>query len=255
MSVHKRQHGLNLRSIGARITLNSIFTLLLTMFITVTAVYLLLTGYTKKYIMNELLAKAVTISELETNNHEPGIDSQHIKLYEAISGAKVMYVDSVAMQLDQRVWADEEEPLDIVQLDMPDESGEGLKRIYIWDTLERYFFKQILEGEAIVDIRSFTFSADDILLAGSPVRNADSEIIGGIVLLQSTNVFDQLNNIILGVLLMVSCVGVIITVVMSMMSAKRLTDPLFKITTVAKRMAEGHSGWSCRNAQYAYLAT
>lgn len=242
MSGQKKHHGVNLRSIGARITLNSIFTLLLTMFITVTAIYLLLTGYTKKYIMDELLAKAVTISELETNSHEPGIDPQHIKLYEAISGATVMYVDSVLMQVDYLTRTDDAAPVDIVQLGTPDESGEGLIRIYIWDTLERYVFKQILEGETIVDIRSFSFSAEDILFAGSPVRNSDSEIIGGIVLLQSTNVFDRQNGMILGVLVTVASVGIILTLVMSMLSSKRLTEPLVEITTVAQRMVEGHYG-------------
>lgn len=230
--------------IGKRMLLNSIGVLLIIMAISFSFMYYMITSYVKDYVMDSFLKQAQTIGKLEEGDKRSGIDSKHIRLYEDLMDATVMYMDMTLMQVDSNTRSDDPVRQEVIQLVGAHDEGniEMPRRIYVWDTLEQYVFKSILSGESVVEINSYTFADGDIILAGTPIRNASDEIVGGIVMYKNIEILDRQSQMLLSVILLLSIVGIILTVILSVSSSRRLTEPILQLTNGARRMAEGHYG-------------
>lgn len=184
-----------------------------------------------------LLRQAETIAQLQAERREDGYDVDMMRVYEDLSDAKVLYINSdyVATHLP---------PVDDFQFSFEDGStqDEQLHQVHILGAIDKYFVARILSGETVVDIRSFQFVKGDIIFAGAPIMDADGVVTGGIVLIQSVDVFRERSAVILFMLLIVSVISIALAIAVSWILSGRLTGPIVEITKGAKRLAEGKYG-------------
>jgi signal transduction histidine kinase len=159
-------------------------------------------------------------------------------MYENLSDAKMLYIDSdyVATHLP---------PVDDFQfnpgMDEP-ATDERLQQMQIMDAIDKYFIARILAGESVADIRAFKFVKGDIIFAGAPILDQSGTVTGGIVLIQSVNVFRERSAVILFMLLIVTAISITIAIAVSWLLSGRLSNPIIEITNAARRLADGKYG-------------
>ncbi len=185
-----------------------------------------------------LLREVKAIARTESGQPGEGYDVERMQMYEDLSDAKILYIDSdyIATHLP---------PADGFQFspgaDLPAEDAR-LKQVQILDAIDKYFIARILAGEAVSDIRAFKFVKGDIIFAGAPVVSAGGEVTGGIVLIQSVDVFRERSAVMLFMLLIVSAISITLAIAVSWILSGRLTNPIVAITNGARRLAEGKYG-------------
>ena len=247
MKLYKNARRFNIHGIGAKMIGNSILVIALIMIMSFVAIYYTFSVNLKNNIKSELLKKVETICALESgflgNADEYSFNPEHIRIYETLTDANIMHMDVATMMMEAE-YNNDKRPVDIVQLDSVTSERDYQKheRFYIIETLETYFFKQILSGQSVADIRQFTFSKDDVIVAGAPLRNNQDEIVGGIVLIRPTTVLHEQTNMMLRVILMVGAAGFFLAIVMAVTASKNLVDPLIGITEGTRRMVDGNYG-------------
>ena len=100
----------------------------------------------------------------------------------------------------------------------------------------------MFEGETVADIRRFDFASGVILFAGSPVRNTAGKVVGGVILAQPVAQLHKLTTALQMLLIMAAAVTVLLAVVMAMKMTQVLTNPIRRLTQVARRISEGEYG-------------
>jgi signal transduction histidine kinase len=185
-----------------------------------------------------LLRQAQAIARAESGHAVIGYDIPLMKMYENLSDAKMLYIDSdyVATHLP---------PVDDFQfnpgMDEP-ATDERLQQMQIMDAIDKYFIARILAGESVADIRAFKFVKGDIIFAGAPILDQSGTVTGGIVLIQSVNVFRERSAVILFMLLIVTAISITIAIAVSWLLSGRLSNPIIEITNAARRLADGKYG-------------
>ena len=94
----------------------------------------------------------------------------------------------------------------------------------------------------MADIRRFDFASGVILFAGSPVRNTAGKVVGGVILAQPVAQLHKLTAVLQMLLIMTAAVTVLLAVVMAMKMTQVLTNPIRRLTQVARRISEGEYG-------------
>jgi signal transduction histidine kinase len=185
-----------------------------------------------------LLRQAKAIAQAESERAGAGYDLDLMKMYENLSDAKILYIDPdyVATHL---------KPMDDFQFYYGEDglADDGrFQQVKIMDAIDKYFIARILAGESVADIRAFKFVKGDIIFAGAPIMGADGVATGGIVLIQSADVFRERSAVMLFMLLIVSAISITLAIAVSWFLSGRLTNPIVEITNGAKRLAEGKYG-------------
>jgi methyl-accepting chemotaxis protein len=147
--------------------------------------------------------------------------------------------------MSPRTWP----PVDDFQFNSGTEApaaDERLQQVQIIDALDKYFIARILAGESVADIRAFKFVKGDIIFAGAPLVASDGSVTGGIVLIQSVDVFRTRSAVIVFMLFIVSAISITLAIAISWLLSGRLTNPIVEITAGARRLAEGSTGSSSK---------
>lgn len=109
-------------------------------------------------------------------------------------------------------------------------------------SIDRQFVSRVFSGETVADIRRFEFASGVILFAGAPVRNTAGKVVGGVILAQPVAQLHKLTSFLQMLLIMTAAVTVLLAVVMAMKMAQVLTNPIRRLTQVARRISEGEYG-------------
>lgn len=101
---------------------------------------------------------------------------------------------------------------------------------------------------AMINISSsglYELYGDPVMQISVPVLRtlgAENSIVGAVLIASSyKNIFDDINNLI-GTMILISSIGLIISVVLIFLVSDRLTNPIKKLTAAAQRIAEGFLG-------------
>lgn len=237
MKFHLKRKSVKL-GIGAKTTFSHIsLAVLVIIFVSISmsvAVYSFMRDDKKQ----SLLRQAQAIAQAESGHTVVGYDIPLMKMYENLSDAKILYIDSdyVATHLP---------PVDDFQFNPGIEgpaADERLQQVQIMDAIDKYFIARILAGESVADIRAFKFVKGDIIFAGAPILNEDGTVMGGIVLIQSMNVFRERSAVILFMLLIVTAISITLAIAVSWLLSGRLSKPIIEITNAARRLSDGKYG-------------
>ncbi len=237
MKFHLKRKSVKL-GIGAKTTFSHIsLAVLVIIFVSISmsvAVYSFMRDDKKQ----SLLRQAQAIAQAESGRAIIGYDISLMKMYENLSDAKILYIDPnyVATHLP---------PVDDFQFNSGTEgpaADERLQQVQIMDAIDKYFIARILAGESVADIRAFKFVKGDIIFAGAPILDGDGTVMGGIVLIQSVNVFRERSAVILFMLLIVTAISITIAIAASWLLSGRLSNPIIEITNAARRLADGKYG-------------
>ncbi|MGI6239326.1 MAG: ATP-binding protein [Christensenellales bacterium] len=228
---------INVRGIGAKTTISHIALAVMVIFFAAISMSVVIYTFMRDYMKEELLGRAKAIAQTEGARAGGEYDVERMEMYENLTDAMILYIgsDYTATHLPPAG-----------RLHFPYGESEGgsakLRRIRVVDAIDQVFFARILSGEAVADIRSFQFVEGEIIFAGAPIQGAGGEPTGGIVLIQSINVFRERSSIMLLLLLIVAAVSISLAIAVSWILAGRLTKPIVEMTRGASRLAEGKYG-------------
>ncbi|NLD59037.1 MAG: cell wall metabolism sensor histidine kinase WalK [Clostridiales bacterium] len=127
------------------------------------------------------------------------------------------------------------------QADAPPGGGE-FTRTEIISAIDQQFVSRMFSGETVADIRQFEFASGVILFAGTPVRNVEGKVIGGVILAQPVAQIRSLTKFLQMLLIMTALVTVMFAVAVALKLTQVLTNPIRRLTQVARRIAEGELG-------------
>ncbi len=223
--------------IGAKATFSHISLAVIVIFFVSISMFLVVYSYMRDDKKQSLLRQAQTIAEAEAKR-AGDYDVELMKMYENLTDAKILYItpDYIATHLP---------PVDDFPFDPGMEEStkdDRLRQVQILDALDKYFIARILSGESVTDIRSFEFVKGNIIFAGVPVKSAGGTVTGGIILIQSADVFRASSVVMLFMLLIVSTISIMLAIAVSWLLSGRLTRPIIEITNGARRLAEGNYG-------------
>jgi signal transduction histidine kinase len=222
--------------IGAKATFSHISLAVLVIFFVSISMFVAAYSFMRDDRKQSLLHEAQAIAQMESGT-AGGFDMEQMLMYESLSDAKILYIEPnyvatyLALAGDLPISGGAK-----VSLDAP------LYKLEIADTLDKYFIARILSGESVADIRSFKFVRGDVLFAGAPVVGAQGAAKGGIVLIQSADVFRERLTVMLFMLFIVSAISIALAIAVSWLLSGRLTSPIVEITGGARRLAEGWYG-------------
>ncbi len=223
--------------VGARTTMSHVTVAVVIVLFASILMYALMFMHVRSYVESELLSKAVAISELESGHQEHEYISEHAWFYEKMCDATVMFFDREYAASGYSL-TDGDIQLAETYVSLAD--YQNMQSILILDGMDRYFLASILSGTPISDIRTFQFVNGEIIFAGAPIYDADGEVVCGVMLMQSLDVFRQQASVMLRLVLMISAVALPVSVLISWRYATKLTRPLIEISRGAQLMAEGN---------------
>ena len=191
--------------------------------------YALSFRYVQDQAMEELVQQAEYIASCDvTDGTELSIpDEKTIEQYQSLTSSMVLYVDRD--YLATHIGASNE----------PAPGGPEFARLEIISSIDRQFVARMFEGETVADIRRFDFASGVILFAGSPVRNTAGKVVGGVILAQPVAQLHKLTTVLQMLLFMTAAVTVLLAVVMATKMTQVLTNPIRRLTQVARRISEG----------------
>ena len=194
--------------------------------------YALSFRYVQDQAMEELVQQAEYIASCDvTDGTELSIpDEKTIEQYQSLTSSMVLYVDRD--YLATHIGASNE----------PAPGGPEFARLEIISSIDRQFVARMFEGETVADIRRFDFASGVILFAGSPVRNTAGKVVGGVILAQPVAQLHKLTTVLQMLLFMTAAVTVLLAVVMATKMTQVLTNPIRRLTQVARRISEGEYG-------------
>ena len=194
--------------------------------------YALSFRYVQDQAMEELVQQAEYIASCDVTEGTQLVipDERTIEQYQSLTSAMVLYVDRDYLATH------------IGNANDPTPGGPAFARMEIISSIDRQFVARMFEGESVADIRRFDFASGVILFAGSPVRNTAGKVVGGVILAQPVAQLHKLTAVLQMLLIMSAAVTVLLAVVMAMKMTQVLTNPIRRLTQVARRISEGEYG-------------
>ena len=219
-------------TIGAKTLVSHALLALFAIVFACVVAYALSFRYVQDQAMEELVQQAEYIASCDvTDGTELSIpDEKTIEQYQSLTSSMVLYVDRD--YLATHIGASGE----------PTPGGPEFARLEIISSIDRQFVARMFEGETVADIRRFDFASGVILFAGSPVRNTAGKVVGGVILAQPVAQLHKLTTALQMLLIMAAAVTVLLAVVMAMKMTQVLTNPIRRLTQVARRISEGEYG-------------
>ena len=223
--------------IGAKTTISHVAVAVVIVLFASILMYALMFMYVKSYVKAELLSDAMAISELESGQQEHEYNSDRVLFYEKMCDASVVFFDREYAASGYSL-ADGDTLHEEMFVSLADYGN--IQSILILDAIDRYFLTSILSGTAISDIRTFQFVSGEIIFAGAPIYGENGEVVYGVMLMQSLDVFHEQASLLLKLILMIGAVALPVSVLISWVYATKLTRPLVEISKGAQLMAEGN---------------
>ena len=219
-------------TIGAKTLVSHALLALFAIVFACVVAYALSFRYVQDQAMEELVQQAEYIASCDvTDGTELSIpDEKTIEQYQRLTNSMVLYVDRD--YLATHIGASGE----------PAPGGPEFARLELISSIDRQFVARMFEGETVADIRRFDFASGVILFAGSPVRNTAGKVVGGVILAQPVAQLHKLTTALQILLIMAAAVTVLLAVVMAMKMTQVLTNPIRRLTQVARRISEGEYG-------------
>lgn len=196
--------------------------------------YLLLRRYAVDSTAHELLDKAHVVANLLSQTTDD-IDYDSVRSLEALSESQIIYIND--MYIARHI------PHDSAPTSRPSPDEPGFERTLIADTVDRSMAENILGGATgETDVRYVAMLDCRIVFAGAPVRNADGEITGALLLYRR---LDEIRGVAISTVLVLAislAASVLISMLWAYIMSLRITDPLNRLNRTARHIAQGHYG-------------
>ena len=217
-------------TIGAKTLLSHVLLALFAIVFACVVAYGLSYQYVKDKSVKQLVQQAEYIASYDVQEGDTIVlpDSKTIKRYQDLTGAMLLYVtpDFEATRVSGGAGAP---------------AGE-FTQMQIASALDQQFIMRIFNNETVYDIRHFDFFSGIILFAGTPVRNVDGDVIGGVILAQPIDMLRELSHRLRVLLILTGLVTVLFAVALALKMTQVLTNPIRKLTQAARRVSEGEYG-------------
>ena len=222
---YRRSMGIGSKMLLSNITL-SITVILLACLLS----YVLSYQYVRRSGIADLVGKAQRIADsAQTESNGNFWPSRRIvRTFEGLTDAKVFFIDA-----DTETIRMSQSPPDGA------EGSDDLQWVEVRDSIDRDFARRILQGETVSALQRFEFADGVILYAGTPVRDEAGVVRCGVILAQPVARVHVMSRSFNVMLIIVICVSLLLSVVLSMSQTRMLVWPLQRITRSARRMEDG----------------
>ena len=219
-------------SIGAKTLISHISLALVVVVLSSVLTYVLTYQFVRDTRIDDLARKAsrIAVSVHADSEGELRPSRGLVRVYQDLTDARVFFLDAVADPL--RVWQYRDQTGD-------DASGDGFQWVDIISAIDRQFISRILEGETVTALQQFDFTQGVVLFAGVPIRDADSKVVGGVILAQPIEQLSRLSSAIRLVMFTVMTASLILAGLLAMQMTRMLVRPIQRLTRAARRMTDG----------------
>lgn len=223
----------------------SIFIKLLTGYLALTLVIIMLTGVVsyallRTYLINsnkvDLLQKAETLTKMvqRPGGYSRVLDLPRIGEFQTLTDAQVIYIDSDMQARQIPDWRrpdlfNQGEPQDFQLLD-------------VIDSLDQQLLQSLLDGNTAVDVRKLDFMQDQMVFAGSPIKNSEGVTRGALLLCRPLKEISVANRNLIKLMATAFLIAGAIASAIAYAFSRRITHPLTVLNQTASRMAEGFYG-------------
>lgn len=218
-------------SIGAKTLISHISLSMFVILLASLLSYMLTFQYVRDTMIEDLLNKAEHIADSTHTMSDGGLvpSSRTVSIYQNLTDSQVFFLDMDANAIRLRRF----------QNKTPNEEGDDFQKIDVFDAIDQQFANRILGGETVSALRRFEFAQDTILFAGAPVKNAQDQVLGGVILAKPVEYINNLSRTIRFMLMTVVCISLLLAIIIALEQSKMLVRPIQRITQAARRMADG----------------
>ena len=218
------------RSIYSRI-LTSYFALsLLLIALSGALSYILLRHYTTAQYIGSIGKKARDVAEALSRD-ENGITFEDIRMVERLSGTFVSWIDmDYTVRFIPHRALGEERPKNDFEVKRMDGAEDDLVR------------RVIENGESRADVRFMDFLNSRALCAGAPIRDADGNVVGGVLIYQAVKELHAVTWSIILVIAVSMVIAGFVSVLLALFMSRHFTRPIQALTRGAAHIAQGHYG-------------
>lgn len=193
--------------------------------------YMLTFQYVRDTMIEDLLNKAEHIADSTHTMSDGGLvpSSRTVSIYQNLTDSQVFFLDMDANTIRLRRFYNQ----------TPNDESDDFQKIDVLDALDQQFANRILGGETVSALRRFEFAQDTILFAGAPVKNAQEQVLGGVILAKPVEYINNLSRTIRFMLMTVVSISLLLAIIIALEQSKMLVRPIQRITQAARRMADG----------------
>ena len=214
-----------------------IYPKMLTGYMLIIAVVLSMTAFmtyrlVRNYIIQtnetELVEKAQYIAITQKN----GLEWKQLRRYQSLVDAKVVFVnpDYIATQSP---------PSPTSRKTSDEEDAAGLAYTEIVSNMDRRIFDGIFAGGTVCGVEAVEFLTAKIVYAGVPLKDAQGEIIGAMMLFRTVADVDVVWMRIATYLIVAAACAMLVAVAFTSVFSRSITRPLCLMNDVARAMAAG----------------
>ena len=126
----------------------------------------------------------------------------------------------------------------------PEEQNEAETRGYkiytrVFNAMDKQYISRVLMGETVTEVHWFSFAQVNGLFAGIPLLNDEGDIVGGLILVQSTGQGTEVWSTLRRVIIQAGGAAILAAVVIAWFFSGSLTKRLQRITQAARRILDG----------------
>ena len=112
--------------------------------------------------------------------------------------------------------------------------------VEVIDAVDRRFIEQILDGETVTAVESFSFTGGEVALAGTPILDVDGSVAGGVVLARSVSAIYQNARELLWIILIAAATAAMVAALFTSIQTRFLVGPITRMTKAAGQLSAGN---------------